>query len=323
MADGTRSGPTVTIRVRTLAAFVAAVASSVVGTVVVMNTLSAGAAPGDTDTTYVPIAPCRLFDYRPAPNQVGPRSAAIGPGEVVVQPVTGAHGNCVIPATATAVTMNVTAVNPTAQSNLRLFPADLVTPPLVSNLNFSPGQKPVANTVTVRLSPNGRIKLMNLAGSVNVVGDVSGYSTRSSLRALDASQPFAVSSSGDQALSIGFTTSGTTIRSVEVTAPVAGSVTLNYSLGAYDADPGHGVGCSVGTGTSYDPTHLTGWQSGGGDAGASSGTVAGTRTIAIPAGATRTFRLICYHYKSGTAPTGTPTSQIYDSALTAIFTPAP
>ncbi|MEO1059757.1 MAG: hypothetical protein AAFY28_22870, partial [Actinomycetota bacterium] len=70
------------------------------------------AAPGDSDATFVPTAGCRAFDYRPAPNQVGPRSEPLGAGEVFTQQITGGVGECVgelaIPADAVGVAMNVT-----------------------------------------------------------------------------------------------------------------------------------------------------------------------------------------------------------------------
>lgn len=65
---------------------------------------------------FVPIAPCRLFDMRPAPDLVGPRSTSLAAGETYTQAVRGVNGNCTIPADATAVAMNVTAVGGTAAS---------------------------------------------------------------------------------------------------------------------------------------------------------------------------------------------------------------
>ena len=47
---------------------------------------------------YVPITPCRLFDTRPAPQNVGPRATPIGQGETFTLQVRGANGNCNIPA---------------------------------------------------------------------------------------------------------------------------------------------------------------------------------------------------------------------------------
>jgi hypothetical protein len=77
---------------------------------------------------------------------------------VHTQNVTGTNGDCNIPSDAVGVAMNVTIVSPTAQSNLRVFPADIATPN-ASNLNWLPGQSPTPNKVDVKLSPDGKIKL--------------------------------------------------------------------------------------------------------------------------------------------------------------------
>ena len=139
------------------------------------------AAPGDVDATYVPVANCRLLDTRPA-TVIGAKSTPLGPGEAgaYVQQVTGDNGDCSIPDDAVAVAMNVTIVNPTAASNLRVHPADTETP-LASNLNWVAGQSPTPNKVDVKLSAAGAVRLFNQNGTVDVVGDVVGYYTDSSL----------------------------------------------------------------------------------------------------------------------------------------------
>ncbi|MEM8621605.1 MAG: hypothetical protein AAGF73_17990 [Actinomycetota bacterium] len=108
----------------------------------------------------------------------------------MTQQITGGVGDCVgalaIPADAVGVAMNVTAVNPTAQTNLRLFPADSAKVPTLSNLNVSAGQAPFPNKVDVALSPGGAIKLFNQNGQVSVLADVVGFYTKSSLSELDA-----------------------------------------------------------------------------------------------------------------------------------------
>ncbi len=176
------------VRVRSVVWLVTAAMIGAVVAAVVLAAWRVDAAPGDSDATFVPTAGCRAFDYRPAPNQVGPRSEPLGAGEVFVQQITGGVGECVgelaIPGDAVGVAMNVTAVGPTAQSNLRLFPADLTEVPLISNLNFSAGQAPFPNKVDVSLSPSGAIKLFNQNGQVSVVGDVVGYYSTASLSEL-------------------------------------------------------------------------------------------------------------------------------------------
>ncbi|MEO1057210.1 MAG: phage tail protein [Actinomycetota bacterium] len=147
---------------------------------------SAGAAPGDEDATLFPIEPCRLFDFRPGADPDGDKKTPLAAGEsnVHVQQVTGDVGNCSIPSSAVAVAMNVTITDPTAQSNLRIYPADVSTVPTVSSLNWLPGQAPTPNKVDVKLSPDGQIALFNQNGTVNVLADVVAYYSGSSLNEL-------------------------------------------------------------------------------------------------------------------------------------------
>ena len=128
---------------------------------------------GGAGAVFVPITPCRLFDTRNA-STVGPRSTPLANGETYTQPVTGANGDCIIPTSATAVSMNVTIVNPTATSFLTVWPADGAQP-LASNLNWLAGGPATPNKVDVKLSADGKIKLFDNAGSVDVLADVVGY----------------------------------------------------------------------------------------------------------------------------------------------------
>ncbi|MEO1057630.1 MAG: hypothetical protein AAFY28_12010 [Actinomycetota bacterium] len=145
---------------------------------------TATAAPGDDDGTFVPITPCRLFDDRPTPHTVGPVDTPLAAGADRTQQITGSIGDCAIPGDAVAIAMNVTIANPTAQSNLRLWPADQPKPE-ASNLNWIAGQSPTPNKVDVQLSPTGAIQLANHNGTVNVIGDAVGYYSPTNLRDLD------------------------------------------------------------------------------------------------------------------------------------------
>jgi hypothetical protein len=167
----------ITIRVRSAMWFAAGLAVALVVTATFVG-IRGYAAPGAGETTFVPIAPCRLFDYRPAPDTVGTRTTPLGPAETHTQQVTGTVGNCNIPTDATGVAMNVTITDPTAQSNLRIFPADVTAVPTASNLNWKPGQSPTPNKVDVKLSPSGALKLFNQNGTVYVLADATGYYTR-------------------------------------------------------------------------------------------------------------------------------------------------
>ncbi len=123
---------------------------------------------------FIPITPCRVMDTRPAPNTVGPRSTPIPANSTYSIVVLGANGNCVIPADAVGLSMNVTIVNPTAVSFLTVFPFG-APKPLASNLNWTAGHAPIANAVTVRIGTAGKVSFFNNKGKVNVVADIVGY----------------------------------------------------------------------------------------------------------------------------------------------------
>ncbi len=124
-------------------------------------------------TSFVPITPCRLADTR-ATEQVGPRNTPIGPGGTHTITAHGTNGNCTIPAGATALSLNVTAFNPTIETFLTVYPTG-ATRPTTSNLNPKPGQPPTPNAVTVDINATGQFDIYNLGGSVDVIVDVVGY----------------------------------------------------------------------------------------------------------------------------------------------------
>ncbi len=140
--------------------------------------LVSGAGTG-TPSAFVPMVPCRLMDTRPAPETIGSRATPLGPDETVVVDVHGANGDCTgdlaIPATATAVAMNVTTVNGTAASFLTLWPSDAAEQPDASNLNWLAGAPATPNKVDVQLSADGTVSIFNKNGTVDVIADVVGY----------------------------------------------------------------------------------------------------------------------------------------------------
>jgi hypothetical protein len=123
---------------------------------------------------FVPITPCRLLDTRPGVDNVGPRSEPLGPNTTFTAGAHGRAGNCTLPDTATALSMNVVALNTTSSSYLSVFPAD-ASRPTAANLNWVAGQAPTPNAVTAALSGAGALSFYNLAGNVDLVVDVVGY----------------------------------------------------------------------------------------------------------------------------------------------------
>lgn len=137
--------------------------------------LTSSASTGPAASSFVPITSCRLLDTRPAPDNVGPRATALGVDEVLAATVWGTNGQCTIPTSATAVSMNVTVISPTSASYLTVYPSDASPRPLVSSLNWVAGQPPTPNAVTTRLSADGKVSFYNLAGSVHLIADIVGY----------------------------------------------------------------------------------------------------------------------------------------------------
>jgi hypothetical protein len=146
--------------------------AATVGAIAVAG-IGATAAPADEPSVYVAVPPCRLVDTRPE-FQIGPRSTPLQADETFTQQATGTNGDCTIPAGAKGVSLNVTAVGPTAPSFMTLFPAGGDVP-TASNLNYLPGAAPTPNKVDVKLSDDGAIGVYNLAGTVDLIIDVSGY----------------------------------------------------------------------------------------------------------------------------------------------------
>jgi hypothetical protein len=138
-------------------------------------------ATGGSGYGYTPEAtPIRICDTRPnnpsgltgGASQCDQDVAAgspIGAGDTLSVQVTGLAG---VPSTASAVVLNVTAIGPTSQTHLTVFPG--TSPPTVSDLNPAAGEVE-ANLVVATLSSSGTITIYNFAGSVNVAVDVAGW----------------------------------------------------------------------------------------------------------------------------------------------------
>jgi hypothetical protein len=212
--------------------------------------LIAHAAGGSAPSSFVSIAPCRLFDTRPAPLTVGNRNTPLTGGEEFVRQVTGTNGNCVIPADATGISYNLT-VPTSVNGYLTVYPAD-ATRPLASSINPVGGEGVKANGGIVGLSATGAIKLYTLTGPVDALLDVTGYF----LPAGNAAGPTAYVSH----LSGGVDT--TELQSVLTSVSVpAGSYVVSaklYGLASGLTMGSHSILCSLKSGLDqFDYTHLT------------------------------------------------------------------
>jgi hypothetical protein len=128
---------------------------------------------------YAATAPTRIVETRATSGIVGPIPGALVPN--TVYPVT-LSDTSLIPSSATAVVLNVTAVGPTAFGNLRVYPdtngLGTTAPPLASNLNYIPGRA-IPNMVIVQIPPDRKIDFYNNQGlsssRTHLIVDVIGY----------------------------------------------------------------------------------------------------------------------------------------------------
>jgi hypothetical protein len=132
----------------------------------------AGDAVAPAPQAFTGASPVRLFDSRPgtqhpaeSPNRTTPLGAN-GAVRVRVREIVG------VPADATAVVLNLTAVSPTAAGYLTVHPGGTV--PNASNLNFAKGQT-VAVHVTATVADDDRIEIRNAVGSTHVIVDLAGW----------------------------------------------------------------------------------------------------------------------------------------------------
>ena len=116
------------------------------------------------------LAPCRVLDTRDAAGPYGGPALAAGQSRAFTL-----AGRCGVPASAVAVALNLTVTGPTAQGNLRLYPADQAVP-VTSSLNYGAGQTR-ANNAIVGLSTSGAlaVRCTQAFGTAQVVLDVTGY----------------------------------------------------------------------------------------------------------------------------------------------------
>ncbi len=114
---------------------------------------------------FTPISPTRVVDTRS-----GLGAVRFEPGSVQTIDL-----STIAPAGATAVSLNVTATEPTAATYITVWPAG-ATRPGTSNLNVVAGQtRP--NAVIVGLGAGRSVSLYNNSGSVHLIVDVMGWTT--------------------------------------------------------------------------------------------------------------------------------------------------
>ncbi len=126
--------------------------------------------PAPAATSFYTVAPCRVADTRnPTGPYGGPALAANTSRTFTV------GGQCGIPTTAKAVSLNMSITQPTAAGNLRLY-AEGTAVPLASAINYRVGQTRANNAIAPLGATGGlAVRCDQTSGTVQVIMDVYGY----------------------------------------------------------------------------------------------------------------------------------------------------
>ncbi|MEU4402280.1 hypothetical protein [Micromonospora orduensis] len=163
---------------------------------------------------YVPIDSIALLDTR---DGTGGTTGVRGAKSVTTFTAVGIGG---IPATGvSALMVDVTAINPTANTFLTIYP-DL-TDPKASAMNASIGEV-ITNSAVVKPGTNGRLAVRNAGGNVHIRVDVVGYFTTATGTAGSGFVPVNHTRVVDSRIGQGITTG---------TLPTSGTRTANISGG--------------------------------------------------------------------------------------------
>jgi serine protease len=132
------------------------------------------------------VPPCRLLDTR--------NTTILTHGQFRTVQVAGL---CGIPASAKAVSINVTAISPTGPGHFTLYPGNQTSGPFPhASLNFDPAGSPRVNNAILRLATNGAGTLNLLpvvpptSGQVHATVDVYGYFSEDAAPAPGAQGPY-------------------------------------------------------------------------------------------------------------------------------------
>lgn len=119
---------------------------------------------------FYPLTPCRLVDTRWAIGALGGPALAAGQARTFTL-----AGECGVPATARALSVNLTVTQPTTGGHLRVYPAGAARP-TASAVNYAIGQTR-ANNAVVRVGPDAGLTVYcgQPSGGTHFILDVNGY----------------------------------------------------------------------------------------------------------------------------------------------------
>jgi PKD repeat protein len=136
--------------------------------------------------SFFTVPRCRILDTR--------TSTILTSGVSRIVPVAG---NCNIPSSAKAVSLVVTAIQPTGGGWIAFYPGNLpVTSPNKASINFLPATSPRSNNAIVRLATDGSGTLAAYSsvgatpGQVHMTVDVDGYFSEATSASPGAQGPF-------------------------------------------------------------------------------------------------------------------------------------
>jgi hypothetical protein len=119
---------------------------------------------------FRPVAPARILDTRSRLGRPAESTTTVGPGQTIDLQVGGVSQ---VPSLARAAVLNVTGVQASTSTDVRVYPSTASSVPVVSNLNLGIGQT-AADLVVVKLG-GGKVRLRNNAGTVGLLGDIFGW----------------------------------------------------------------------------------------------------------------------------------------------------
>jgi ell wall binding domain 2 (CWB2) len=240
------------------------------------------------------------------PDAAGAGTNGTGPHTAVVFLATGVNFPDALGAAATAalglgpvllVQQNAIPAETLAELN-RLQPPDIVI---------------VGGTAVISAAVQTLLEGLGWGPTVTRIAGANRYATAAALSAAtfptSGHYPLAVYAQGEQSEDLQVALTTEVVRSVTLTAPVAGMVIVNSTANAVEVIAGEWVYCSISTGTTLNSGFVQEWYSPGG--GSPNAQLAGTRGFDVTAGETLTVNLVCIG--------GSGSSTIQDSALTAIF----
>jgi PKD repeat protein len=141
------------------------------GSITEMVTVTSGQIPPPAGPDYVPVVPERLLETRVSEGQVGYVGAQPVAGQTIELQVTGV-GTTNVPATASAVVLNVAVTGALSDGYATVWPCGLDRP-TASNVNYRAGSS-VANVVVSGVGAGGKVCVYTLAAT-DIIADINGW----------------------------------------------------------------------------------------------------------------------------------------------------